>query len=229
VLAYLPDWARIRAHVYPVIKPRTNSFVFEASTDPAIFLYLDPLESAAKFENTVAHELHHIGFSSVSLDDSTRYAGLPPATRTALQWLSAFGEGFAMLAAAGGPDVHPHATSPPADRARWDRDLRHFGPDLQTLDRFFLDVIDGRLAGDAATERAMTFFGVQGPWYTVGWRMAVMVERHDGRAALIRCMLDPRELLERYDAAARDARGQGGPALPLWSPRLIAALRGRAR
>jgi len=229
VRAYLPDSARIRAHVYPVIKPRTNSFVFEASTDPAIFLYLDPLESAAKFENTVAHELHHIGFSSVSRDDSTRYAGLPPATRTALQWLSAFGEGFAMLAAAGGPDVHPHATSPPADRARWDRDLRHFAPDLQALDRFFLDVIDGRLAGDAATERAMTFFGVQGPWYTVGWRMAVVVERHDGRAALIRCMLDPRELLERYDAAARDARGHGGPALPLWSPRLIAALRGRAR
>jgi hypothetical protein len=201
--------------------------VFEASTDPAIFLYLDPQESAAKFENTVAHELHHIGFASVSRDDSTRYAALPPATRTAAGWLGAFGEGFAMLAAAGGPDVHPHATSTPAERARWDHDVRRFATDLRQVDRFFLDVVDGRLAGDAVQQRAFTFYGVQGPWYTVGWRMAVEVERHDGRAVLIRCMLDPRELLERYDAAARDARAHGRRGLPEWSPRLLAALRGR--
>ena len=55
VLAYLPDQAHIHAKVFPVIKPVTNSFVFESTTDPAIFLYLDPEESAAKFENTVAH------------------------------------------------------------------------------------------------------------------------------------------------------------------------------
>jgi hypothetical protein len=41
-LAYLPDQARIRAKIYPVIKPQDNSFVFEVTTDPAIFLYLDP-------------------------------------------------------------------------------------------------------------------------------------------------------------------------------------------
>ncbi len=62
VLSYLPAQATIRAKVFPEIKPKTNSFVFDSETNPAIFLYLDPEESAPKFENTVAHELHHIGY-----------------------------------------------------------------------------------------------------------------------------------------------------------------------
>src|SRR5215813_602655 len=55
-LAYLPKDATVRAKIYPVIKPRENSFVFDVKDDPAIFLYLDPAVSAAKFENTLAHE-----------------------------------------------------------------------------------------------------------------------------------------------------------------------------
>jgi hypothetical protein len=55
VLTCLPEQAVIKAKVFPVIKPMTNSFVFDTQTDPTIFLYLDPEESAAKFENTVAH------------------------------------------------------------------------------------------------------------------------------------------------------------------------------
>ena len=49
VLAYLPREARIRAKIYPVIKPRENSFVFEVSRDPAIFLYLDPAVTREQF------------------------------------------------------------------------------------------------------------------------------------------------------------------------------------
>ena len=225
VLAYLPDSARIRADVYPVIKPVTNSFVFEPSTDAAIFLYLDPTETAAQFENTVAHELHHIGFSSISAVQEARFKGLVPRVRRAVDWMGAFGEGFAMLAAAGGPDVHPHATSPPAERARWDRDMTHFDRDLRSLDRFFLDVLDGRLATDDAIQaRAFTFFGIQGPWYTVGYRMAVVVERRYGRAALIECMVDPRLLLARYNAAAGESNRAGGERRALWAPRLLARI-----
>ena len=40
-LNYLPKDARIRAKIYPVIKPRENSFVFDVTNDPAIFSYID--------------------------------------------------------------------------------------------------------------------------------------------------------------------------------------------
>ena len=48
-LAYLPAEATIRASVYPLIKPQTNSFVFEAGTNPAIVLHLDAKISSAQF------------------------------------------------------------------------------------------------------------------------------------------------------------------------------------
>lgn len=63
-LDYLPKEAYIRAKIYPVIKPRENSFVFDLKNEQAIFLYLDPTKSASKFENTLAHELHHIGYGT---------------------------------------------------------------------------------------------------------------------------------------------------------------------
>lgn len=171
VLSYLPAEARIRATVYPVIKPRSNSFVYDLAGDPAIFLYLDPDVTGARFENTVLHELHHVGLAS--LPDGGSAAAAPdasPALRHALRWLGAFGEGTAMLAAAGGPDTHPHAASEAAVRARWDADLAHVARDLRAIEQFFLDVLEGRLVDDAAVrERAFSFFGEQGPWYTVGY------------------------------------------------------------
>ncbi len=224
VLPYLPEAARIRARVYPVIKPRDNSFVFELDEDPAIFLYLDPALDQARFENTVAHELHHVGFASLG-DRSATLASLPPPARRAAEWLSAFGEGFAMLAAAGGPDVHPHAASPAADRERWDRDVAHFDRDLARVERFLLDVAEGRLTDEAEIRRAgFEFFGVQGPWYTVGWRMAVEVERRLGRPALVECMSDPRRLLLEFNRLAADKTRLAGEYLPTWSPALLTAL-----
>jgi hypothetical protein len=226
VLAYLPPQARIRAKVFPVIKPQTNSFVFETQTDPAIFLYLDPALGAAQFENTVGHELHHIGLASLAGEMEAALEGLPPRARAAAEWMGAFGEGMAMLAAAGSADVHPHAHSSPEDRARWDLDLGNFGRDLQSVERFFLDVIENRLAGeDAIRQKGFAFFGVQGAWYTVGWRMAALVEKRYGREALIECMLDPRRLLATYNSAA--TASSSNERLPLWSPRLLRAVRAR--
>jgi hypothetical protein len=222
VLAYLPPQARIRAAVYPVIKPQTNSFVYDLRGDAAIFLYLDSEQSAAKFENTVAHELHHIGYGSVARDFESNLASLPARIRTAVEWMGAFGEGFAMLAAAGDSDTHPHAVSPAEERARWDRDMANFNDDLQKLEDFFLDIVDGRLtAEEDMRQRAVSFFGEQGPWYTVGYRMAAIVERRYGRATLIDCMLDPRQLLRRYNAAAAESNMERGERLVLWSNRLL--------
>lgn len=224
-LAYLPQQAHIWAKVFPVIKPKSNSFVFESETDPTIFLYLDPEESTAKFENTVAHELHHIGFASVQPLADARQKNAPPNVKAAIQWMGAFGEGFAMLAAAGRPDIDPHLASSLKDRARWQHDMANFNQDLVSLQQFFLDIIDGGLTRKEDIEKqGYSFFGVQGPWYTVGYKMAIIVEKRYGRQKLIDCMLDPRELLVTYNqAAAEEIRG-GKEKLALWSPELMQKL-----
>lgn len=226
-LAYLPRGARIRAKVYPVIKPQTNSFVFEVSTDPAIFLYLNPQMNEAQFENTVAHELHHVGYaaSCAAQMESEQARVSSKAAGEVLRWIGAFGEGVAMLAAAGGPDVHPHAMSPPEDRTRWDRDMGHFNEDLKKVEQFFLDILENRLSSEEEIRKAgFSFFGVQGPWYTVGWKMAVTIEKGCGRVKLLDCLCDPRQLIETYNQAAADKNRSRGEPLALWSPALIAAL-----
>lgn len=219
-LAYLPRGARLRARVYLLIKPWTNSFVFEPATDPAIMLYLDPARTRAQFENTVAHELHHIGYAAACRSEPGAAGEF--AVSTARRWLGAFGEGVAMLAAAGGPQAHPHATSPAEDRSRWDRDVADAGADLRKVERFLLDVLDRRVTDlDSIGRGGMSFFGVQGPWYTLGWVMASTVEREAGREALVDVLCEPVRLLASYNAAAMRS---GGRALPRWSDSLLARL-----
>jgi hypothetical protein len=222
-LAYLPREARISAKIYPVIKPRDNSFVFDVKNDPAIFLYLDPMVSGEKFENTLAHELHHIGYagSCPSKRTSDEIARLPPNAQTVLTWIGAFSEGFAMLAAAGGPDIHPHAVSKAEDRARWDKDVANFDADLKKVEAFFLSILDKRLSEEEVQKTAYSFYGIQGPWYTVGWKMLVLIEKTYGRAKLIECMCDQRKLLQTYNKAAIKHNRRAQRPLPLWSERLI--------
>ena len=220
-LAYLPAEATIRARIYPVIKPRGNSFVFEGN---AIFLFIDPAQSRERFENTLIHELHHIGYASLKPDPAVvaEIARLPAAVREAGEWVSAFGEGFAMLAAAGGPDIHPHAVSPAEDRQRWDRDMATFDANLKDVETFLLDVAEGRLQGDAAQAKGMSYFGIQGPWYTVGWRMASTIEQVMGKPALLDCMKDLRKLLPTFNEAV----AKGKRPYATWSPRLLERLAG---
>lgn len=223
-LAYLPLNARIRATIYPVIKPRTNSFVFEVKSDPAIFMYLDPEKRKEVFENELSHELHHIGFASIP--EAPSDPTLSASQNKVVTWIGAFGEGFAMLAAAGGPDVHPHRSSPAADRERWDRDVANFNQDLRKVEKFFLDLAEGKLDETSEREIAVSFYGVQGPWYTVGWKMAVVIEKTFGRKKLIESITDHRKLLPTYNRAVRIYNSRTREALPLWSDKLIAMLSG---
>jgi len=219
----LPAEARIRASVYPMIKPKPNSFVFEVTTDPAIFLYLDPEVPPQQFENTVAHELHHIGIAA-ACPDTAFPVTLTPARAMLLRFLGAFSEGEAMLAAAGSPAVHPHAADADSVKARWDRDVANASADIAALSQFFQAVLDGRISdADSVQRRAFMFYGTQGPWYTVGWVMASTVERELGRDALIAAMCDPVQLLRQYNVAAQRANGRGA-SLPLWDARLVRAL-----
>lgn len=226
-LAYLPEGTRTRAKIYPVIKPKENSFVFELETDPAIFLYIDSKKTEAQWENTLAHELHHIGYASSCPSEqiARELSELPWNAQMAIECTTAFGEGFAMLAAAGGPDVHPHAVSDPENQARWDRDMENFDQDLRSLEAFLLDVLKNRLETEAEIRKVgFSFFGIQGPWYTVGWKMAVTIERTYGRAKLIECLCDPRKLLSTYNEAAREYNHSTGDKLALWSPSLVAGI-----
>ena len=226
-LAYLPKDAHISAKIYPVIKPRENTFVLEVQTDPAIFFYLDPKMTSEKFENTLAHELHHIGYggSCPGKQAADEIAKLPQQVQSTITWIGGFGEGFAMLAAAGGPDIHPHAVSPPDERARWDKDVANFNDDLKKVEQFFLDVLEKRLTGDEIPKAGFAFFGTQGPWYTVGWRMAVLIEKTYGRARLIECMCDQRKLLPTYNEAAEKHNRNSRERLAVWSSAVVDKIR----
>lgn len=225
ILPYLPSDARVKASVYPVIKPVNNSFVFETTTNPAIFLYVDPKKSQAEFENIVAHESHHIGFSDTNRRYDERIKSLPPNAQKAADWMGAFGEGLAVLAAAGSADVHPMRDFDADQRMRWDQDMRFVDESISELNQFFLDIINGGFAKpEVADHVAFTFFGYRGPWYTVGYKMGQMVEKRFGRAVLIDCMSDPRQLLAKYNEAAAEENASGRDKLPLWSPELLKAV-----
>jgi hypothetical protein len=140
--------------------------------------------------------------------------------------MGAFGEGLAVLAAAGSADVHPLRDFEPEDCARWDQDMEHFDAALRQVDQFFLDAVTGGFARpEVADHVGFTFFGYRGPWYLVGYRMGVVVEKRFGRATLIECMTDPRQLLARYNQAATEHNEKGAqPPLPLWSPEVLKAV-----
>lgn len=221
-LAYLPKNASIKAKIYPVIKPRENSFVFDIPDDPAIFLYLAPNKSKEIFENEFAHELHHIGYGTACPTQQTADENkkLSPDMQKVMKWLGAFGEGFAMLAA-GSADVHPHEFSLPEDRARWDKDVANFNSDLETVEKFFIDLAKGQLDEKSEINTARSFYGVQGPWYTVGWQMAVVIEKTFGRAKLIECICDERKLLPTYNRAVKKYNRRNSKQLAPWSKELV--------
>ncbi len=103
--------------------------------------------------------------------------------------------------------------------------MGNFNQDLATVQQFFLDIVNQKLkTKDEIDEKAYSFFGVQGPWYTVGYKMAVIVEKRYGRATLIDCMIDPRELLARYNSAVAELNRDQGAQLALWSPELLSKI-----
>jgi hypothetical protein len=224
--AYLPPGIPLRATVYPVIKKSINSFVFELDTNPAMFVHVDPQKSSDSLENTLVHELHHVCVEACPKPPD--FDRMSAAQKKAFDDLGAFGEGLAVLAAAGGPDVHPHATDTPDAWLVWERDVASFSVDLRRLELFFRDVLAGRLPAEEENRQLYAFIdaeGVpQGPFYTVGWKMAAMVERARGRDGLVKTVCDPRALLAAYNEVAAAHPRKAGEGLALWSPDFLAAL-----
>lgn len=211
-LAYLPVGSQMHAAVYPEIKPLANSFVFDLERDPGIFLYLNPDVSEVQFTYTVAHELHHVGFAQNCPTPAVQreLGALPQRLKIFEDWLGAFGEGFAVLAGAGGPAVDPATLVGAPAAPEWRTERATFAPRMNDLTAFFRRILSGTLTEDAARDAGMSFFGNQGPWYTVGWRMSVTIEQRCGRPRLIACIADNRLFLKTYNAAASVM------SLPLW-------------
>lgn len=217
--AYLPGGSRLNVTIFPMIKIKPNTFVFDLKKDPSIFYAIDPKESKASFANTLAHEMHHIGIGQNCVSTKT---SATPALKILRRWIGAFNEGLAMLAAAGGPDVHPHADSSADEQAVWDREAAKFRKHLRQQDTYFRSVV----AGEAGTEEEINetmraYFGEQGPWYTVGWGMAVTIEKAFGREAVIDAFCHSETLLETYNEAALTQREGIDHDLPLWDTKLV--------
>jgi hypothetical protein len=178
-------------------------------------------QSRESFQNTVAHELHHIGLESLAPRQDALQSSLPSEVKLATKWMGAFGEGEAMLAAAGSTERHPHWEDDALARARWDSDLMHFNTDLKSVEGLLLDILDGKLKTDAEIQkRAAPFWGYQGAWYTVGYEMAALVDKRFGRKSFDECLLDPRLLILRYNQVAKEANAKGA-SLQTWSPELL--------
>jgi hypothetical protein len=77
---------------------------------------------------------------------------------------------------------------------------------------------------DSVNTLAGQFYGGQGPWYTVGWKMSVTIEKVFGRRSLLAVMCDPRALLRRYNEAVAVWNGSHAEKLPIWSDRLMGRL-----
>jgi hypothetical protein len=221
-LAYLPKGADITAKVYLLIKPQTNSFVWDVQKDPAIMLYLDAKESKEAFTSTVAHEMHHIGYdhSCPSQEFSKWLDAQSDAKKTAYIWMGAFGEGFAVLAAADGIDKDPQAWAEKDVRDDWTKGMTHQPDQFREVESFFLKVLKGDLNKDQALDKAREFYGIVGPWYTVGYTMATTIERADGRGRLIECYRDPRLLLPTYNEAVKKFHSGS----PTWSDEFLRSM-----
>ena len=77
---------------------------------------------------------------------------------------------------------------------------------------------------EKGAKTSFSFFGIQGPWYTVGWKMSVVIEKEFGRAKLIECFCDQRKLLATYNEAAGKYNSGSTKPVALWSKSLVDAL-----
>lgn len=223
---YLPAHAMIDTFIVPLIKPKSNSFIYPVGEKVVVFLYLHPNVTASKLQNTLIHELHHIGLNSVYKGLSTMIDDISDHhVRELVQFTQPLGEGYAMLAAAGGPNIHPNDHDQEL-KALWDQRMISFDEDFYALDQYYCNLLSGKYDQKEALERGMELFGIQGPWYTVGWKIAAVIEQICGKSRLIQCIANPTLLFSTYNQAVYSYNQDLNISLPIWSSELVAAFEG---
>ncbi len=222
VLNYLPKRAHFNTIIIPVIKPKKNSFVHRIEGESYLFIYLEPDCEKEKLENVFIHELHHIGLDSVY--DPKKYESLDKNTKKLIEWTNAFGEGFAMLAAVGGPQYHPVPFDETAKEV-WDANIKNFEVDFNKIQRFLFHIIDGHFEDEKTLmNKGMELMmnnGGRGSWYTVGWKISVIIEEILGRKALINCMEDLRKFYKNFNKAVVFYNQKYGSQWPSWDEKIV--------
>ena len=106
-------------------------------------------------------------------------------------------------------------------RETWAWNMSQVAGHFEVIDALIQDVASGRVTSpDSVMARAVTFFGDQGPWYTVGWVMGSTIEKALGRDQLVTRLCDPAALIRVYQKIIAE-RDQSGPK---WSPVAVAWL-----
>ena len=220
---YLPSDAIIDAFVVPLIKPKRNSFVYPIEGKIVVFLSLNPDVTTSKLQNTIVHELHHVGLRTVYQGPNSVLDGVSDSRiKELLRFTQPLGEGYAMLAAAGGPHIHPNDHDPEL-KTFWDQRMVSYDQDFYAVNRFFCDLLAEKYDQEEAMEKGFEMMGIQGPWYTVGWKTATVIELVFGKRCLIQCIADPAQLFSTYNRATRVYNQNHGTSLPTWSLELVEA------
>lgn len=223
---YLPDNTNLDTDIIPVIKPQKNSFIHKINDKLVLFLYLEPDIIKEKMENKLIHELHHIGFDYVYQNSDYSYL-LKPAQKV-IEWTNAFGEGFAMLAAAQGLENHPNKFDEDL-KSKWDKNMENYNKDFHKIQNFLLTILEGHFADERKLYnrgfQLMTNNGGQGSWYTVGYKIAVVIEKTASRDLLIKCMQDLTQLYCHYNRLVKQYNKKQNKNLHKWDQKIINVLK----
>ena len=168
----LPPQAELEATVYLLMDGRSSGYVVEG----AIALDLLRISSSAEMEATLAHELHHIGASSL-LPEPCSEPDLGEALETLVGLVQEGAATYYIDGWRGSPT--------PAD--------------LERVEAFLRDALSGQLRADqVAARRAELVRGVRGPLYRVGNQMIADLAAARGDAWVQDRLGDPVGLLRAW-------------------------------
>jgi hypothetical protein len=221
---YLPPEGQLSLTVVVVLAPGFTDAEFDTiSNAPRVLVPLLPYMPHMRVETYADEQVYLLASAITTKSLQLHYDQMTDSVRLAVEYITEFRRGIALLAGAGGPGLHICSTCPRAERQQWDNDLVAFSTDLQALDKLLLATA---LTADIEGQRSqLDSVGVV-PWQVVGYRMADIIERHYGRKVVPNLLRNPRMLLELYNLAAADdnASGTFDEPLPLWSPELMQLL-----